>query len=90
MPKEDAIQWLDVNTGTNANLTGYASSPYLRWLRISEYFPGSLGYSLFGLDGAATVDDIMQGSIGNCWFMAAASAIAETPGLIEKAFGTKN
>jgi len=90
MPKEDAIQWLDVATGSNADLSGYAKSPYLKWLRISDYFPKSLGYSLYGFDGQATVDDIMQGSIGNCWFMAAASAIAEFPGRIERAFGTKD
>lgn len=90
MPKEDAIQWLDVATGSNGDLSGYANSPYLKWLRISDYFPKSLGYSLYGFDGKATVDDIMQGSIGNCWFMAAASAIAEIPGRIERAFGTKD
>jgi len=32
----------------------------------------------------------MQGSIGNCWFMAAASAVAEVPGRMEKAFGNKD
>lgn len=40
--------------------------------------------SLFG-DGIS-VDDINQGYIGNCWFMAAASAVAETPGRLESVF----
>ena len=30
--------------------------------------------------------DIRQGVIGNCWFMAAASALAEKPGRLEKIF----
>lgn len=45
---------------------------------------------MFGIAGKATTNDIKQGSIGNCWFMAACSAIAETPGRIEKIFGTKD
>ena len=32
-------------------------------------------------------DDIIQGGVGNCWFMAAASAVAGVdPGLVKKAF----
>ena len=43
------------------------------------------GKSLFGSTGIRPAD-IRQGSIGNCWFMAAASAIAEYPGRMEKIF----
>ena len=32
-------------------------------------------------------DDVIQGGVGNCWFMAAASAVAGVdPGLVKKAF----
>ena len=41
--------------------------------------------SLFGSTGIRPAD-IRQGSIGNCWFMSAASAIAEYPGRMEKVF----
>lgn len=30
--------------------------------------------------------DVRQGAVGNCWFMAAASALAEKPGRVEKLF----
>lgn len=86
-PVVDAIQWPDMLTGSAADLTSYATSAYLKWLRLQTNFPAYQGYSLFGQDKQATVDDIMQGSLGNCWFMASASAIAEIPGRIEKLFG---
>ena len=41
--------------------------------------------SLFGTDGI-TPNDIMQGALGDCWFMSAASALAEVPGRMEKVF----
>lgn len=39
---------------------------------------------MFG-DGIS-VNDVNQGNIGNCWFLAAASALAEYPGRMEKVF----
>jgi len=39
---------------------------------------------MFG-DGISA-DDIIQGDLGNCWFLAAASALAEWPGRLEKIF----
>ena len=35
-------------------------------------------------------DDAIQGAIGNCWFIAAASAVAEVPGRMEKTFLNTN
>ena len=41
--------------------------------------------TLWGSTGI-TVDDVRQGLLGNCWYKAAASAIAEVPGRLEKTF----
>ena len=59
-------------------LSDYA---WLEWARAQDIFPGK---SLFG-DGISP-DDIDQGGLGNCWFLAAISAIAEKPGRMEKVF----
>ena len=50
-----------------------------KWKRAKYAFEGK---SLFGSTGIRPAD-IRQGSIGNCWFMSAASAIAEYPGRME-------
>lgn len=60
-----------------------------KWMRISDVYADGKeqggGYSLFGENGV-TPKDIFQGSIGNCWFMSAISAIAEKPGRVESLF----
>lgn len=84
------IQWPDVTSGLGGSLSLYATSSQTKFQRIASTFPAGSGFSLFGIDGVATVDDVMQGSIGNCWFLAAASAIAEEPGRIEQMFGDKD
>ena len=53
-----------------------------KWKRASEAFPGK---TLFGTNGI-TPQDISQGSIGNCWFIAAASALAEKSNRMESVF----
>lgn len=60
-------------------------SPIIEWGRISESFTE---HSLFGTNGV-TPEDIRQGSLGNCWIMAGASAVAELPGRLEKVFLNK-
>lgn len=52
------------------------------WKRASVAFPQK---TLFGTNGI-TPQDINQGQIGNCWFVAAASALAEVPGRLESVF----
>ncbi len=54
----------------------------IEWGRILDEFPS---LSLFGLNGI-TPADVRQGAIGNCWFMAGASAVAEVSGRLEHVF----
>ena len=58
---------------------------FLKWKRISKAFPADEGYSLWG-DNGVSVHDIRQGAIGNCWFIAATSALAEVPARLENVF----
>ena len=59
----------------------------IRWKRARTDFSEA---TLFGEKGV-TVDDVAQGSIGNCWLMAAFASLAENPKRVEKAFlNTKN
>jgi len=81
-PKEDAIDWDDHPT-TYRSLDWLADSAYLQWSRMSDEYPASEGFSLFGSEGIRP-GDVQQGSIGNCWFLSAAAAVAEVPGRFEK------
>lgn len=74
-PKEDAIYWADFGEG------GDVSNNYMEWKRISDpTFPSTK----FWGDKHISVDDIRQGAIGNCWIMAAMSALAEHPERVDK------
>jgi len=50
-------------------------------VRADEAFPDA---TLFGTE--VTVDDVGQGSIGNCWLCAAFASLAENPSAIQQAF----
>lgn len=50
----------------------------------NEYTPDK-GFSLWGENGV-DLRDIRQGQIGDCWFLAAASALAEKPERLHKLF----
>ena len=68
-PIEDAIYWQDFGEA------GGLSTLNIEWKRVSE--PGFPSDNFWG-DGIS-VRDIRQGYIGNCWIMAAMSALAEHP-----------
>ena len=54
-------------------------------LRVRDVFKPEDGYSLWG-DNGISVNDMRQGMIGNCWFIAAMSSLAEEPGRLEAVF----
>lgn len=72
-PKEDALYWGDF--GEAGGISGNA----VEWVRVSDRdnFPGT--ESFWGPNGVDSISirDIRQGYIGNCWIMAAISALAE-------------
>ena len=54
----------------------------MEWTRAKKLNPDA---SLWGEQGIRP-DDVRQGLLGNCWFLAAASSLAEKPQRMEKVF----
>ena len=75
-PDGSSVYWADMGEGTDS-----IADLKLKWKRATE-IPGD--HSLFGK--GISPDDIIQGNVGNCWLLAAASAVAEVPGRMEKTF----
>ena len=71
------------------SLDWVADSSALIWERMGASFPASQGFSLFGT-GGVSVHDVVQGSVGNCWFIAAAASVAEHAGRIEDMWLTQS
>ena len=79
----NAVYWKDLDTlnaGQKKEL-GVA----MTWKRATAM--GS-DKTLFGK--GISPDDAVQGEVGNCWFIASASAVAEVPGRLEKIFLNKD
>ena len=55
----------------------------IEWRRAKTAISGA---KLWGTSGALSADDINQGYIGNCWFLAGASALAEIPSRLQDVF----
>ena len=79
-PDSDALYWADMGEDTSKMAT--EKEPKITWKRAGSAFPK---HTLFGR-GGVTVKDVEQGWIGDCWFLAAATALAEVPGRIERIF----
>jgi len=77
-PYLDAIYWKDHGE------EGGLSSLGITWKRISD--PSFPSRKFWGDSGTSSisVQDINQGYIGNCWIMAAISALAEHPERVDK------
>jgi len=58
----------------------------VKWRRAQEIWPSST-ISVF--ENGIDPNDVQQGMLGNCWFLAAVASVAENPKLIERLFITK-
>lgn len=77
---DDMLYWQDMfseNYGQVASL-----EDRITMMRLKPQFPDNM---LWGTDGITPLD-VRQGAVGNCWFMAACSALAEKPERLEKLF----
>lgn len=72
--------WTDPNFSKGTAATKGISSN-CRWLRASEIFHGK--EKIFD---SFSGDDIVQGSLGDCYLLSAISALAEFPGRVQKLF----
>ena len=54
----------------------------IKWNRAGSVWPD---HTLFGSRGVDQ-NDVKQGQIGNCWFMAAANTLAKVPSRVENLF----
>lgn len=83
-PINDALYWADMPTEKNGFMKDLEGR--VTWMRGYDVFAD---YPFWGDDGITPLD-VRQGAIGNCWFMAAASALAEKPKRLEKVFLDKS
>jgi len=77
---DDALYWADFPSEAMSLMPSYESR--VSWMRVSERFANN---PFWGTDGIDPMD-IRQGAIGDCWFIAAASALSEKPKRLEKLF----
>lgn len=64
-------------------LEGYTLSENYDWLSVRQL--GGEDYSLWGSQGVLP-DAVEQGTLGDCWFMAACAGLAEQPERIMSVF----
>ena len=76
----DALYWADYPTEAGAQVSKLESR--ISWKRAIDEFPNN---PFWGSDGITPLD-MVQGALGNCWFTAMASAMAEKPKRLESLF----
>ena len=79
-PTSDALYWADYASESSGPIASYVDR--IVWKRASDEYAD---YPFWGEDGISP-KDVIQGAIGNCWFLAIASALAEKPQRLEKIF----
>jgi len=78
----NAIFWAGADSAWGNSMPSPDKLTEVEWKSLKEEFPDA---TLFG-KSSIQPSDINQGQIGNCWFLAAAAAIAEYPGRMEDVF----
>lgn len=76
---KDAIYWDGVDRW---NRSMYEANEKVEWRRVTEIRDAKM----WGTSGQLSNNDVNQGAIGNCYFLAAAAAIAEKPERLQKIF----
>ena len=85
-PFPEALRWPDMPGGANYSQQHQAENA--EWLKISDVFNDSR-YSMFGSQQISPKDAV-QGGIGDCWFVSAASSVAKDPSRVRKIFKTED
>lgn len=81
---EDSLFWADYDSEKTGQVSQF--EPRVKWHRAIDQFPDN---PFWGEDGITPLD-VRQGAVGDCWFMVAASALAERPKRLEKIFLNTN
>ena len=79
-PVDEAGRWLLPEDITQDDLRNWSR---IQWARVEDIF-GSKNYHVF-YDGINN-EDIIQGELGDCYFLSAVAAICKYPQLVEKLF----
>jgi len=81
-PDASSLHWTDISHSDGSTGSEGARWSGIQWQRAGDVFAD---HSLYGTNGV-TPADVRQGTIGDCWFLSAISALSEVPGRIERIF----